>query len=84
MMDLQYAPSIARVVNLAPYREVVMRVGQDADVPVLDRYDLMRDWSDDGVLDFDATAPKARLDVARRLFDCISAALADGIAQAVR
>jgi hypothetical protein len=84
LMDLQFAPSIARVVDLEPYRAVVMRVGQDADVPVLDRYELMRSWSDDGVLDFDTTVPAERVQVARQLFDCVAAALADGIATALR
>jgi hypothetical protein len=84
LMDLQYAPSVARIVDLAPYRQIVLRVGQDEGVPVLDRYQLMRDWSDDGVLDFETTAPKARLEVARQLFDCIAAALADGIAPALQ
>ncbi len=84
LMDVQYAPSIARVVNLDPYREVVRRVGAANDVPVLDRYGLMQDWSDNGVLDFDVTDPQARVQVARRLFDCLAQALAEGIVPALR
>lgn len=84
LMDLQYAPSIARVVNLPPYREAVQRVGAANDVPVLDRYELMRRWSQDGVLDFDVTDSAARVKVARRLFDCLAVVMADGIVEAVR
>ena len=84
MMDVQYAPSIARVVNLPPYRDAMLRVGMVNDVAVLDRYELMRDWSDDNVLDFDVTDPAKRIEVARRLFDCLAQAMAEGIVPAVR
>jgi hypothetical protein len=84
LMDVQYAPSIARVIDLAPYRDVVRRVAAEDDVPLLDRYELMLEWSNDGVLDFDVTDPEARVAVARRLFDCMAEALADGIVPAVR
>ncbi len=84
LIDLQYAPSIARVVNLAPYREAVQRVGEANGVPVLDRYELMRRWSQDGVLDLDVADSEARVGVARRLFDCLAAVMADEIVEAVR
>ena len=84
LIDLQYAPSIARVINLQPYREAVQRAGARDDVPVLDRYELMRRWSADGVLDLDVTDPEARIQVARHLFDCLAAIMADGIAGALR
>ncbi len=83
LIDLQYAPSIARVVNLQPYREVVERAGAHYDVPVLDRYELMRRWSADGVMDLDVTDAQGRVQMARRLFDCLAAAMADGIVEAV-
>jgi hypothetical protein len=84
MMDVQYAPSIARVVNLAPYRDAVLRVGVVNDIAVLDRYELMREWGDDNVLNFDVTDPAGRIEVARRLFDCLAQILAEGIVPAVR
>jgi hypothetical protein len=83
LVDLQYAPSIARIIDLAPYRDAILGVAAANDVPVLDRYELMRDWSSSGLLDLDATAPTVRVEVARRLFDCIAAALAAPIASAV-
>jgi hypothetical protein len=84
LMDVQYAPSIARVIDLEPYRDTVRRVAAEDDVPLLDRYALMLEWSQDGVLDFDVTDPDARVQVARRLFDCLAAAIADGVIAAVR
>jgi hypothetical protein len=83
LINLQYAPSIARIVDLEPYREAVRRVGEANDVPVLDRYEMMRAWSASGVLDLDATTPEVRVQVARDLFDCVAAALANPIAAAL-
>lgn len=84
LMDLQYAPSVARVLDLVPYRDATLRAAAANEVPVLDRYELMREWSNDGVLDLDATDPKARIQVARELFACLATVLADGIVKAAR
>jgi hypothetical protein len=84
LMTLQYAPSVARVINLFPYRVAVLRAGEMAGVPVMDRYELMRFWSDNNFLDLDATEPDDRVTVARKLYDCMAEILAGGIADAVR
>jgi hypothetical protein len=84
LMDLQYAPAIARVADLTPYRDATRSTGNTHGVTVLDRYELMRTWNDNGTLNLDATDPKERLGVARRLYDCLAEVLADGIAAAVR
>ena len=83
-MTLQYAPSVARVINLFPYRMAVIHAGELADVPVLDRYELMRFWSDNGFLDLDATDAGDRVQVARKLYDCMAEILTTGIVDAVR
>ena len=84
LMTLQYAPSVARVINLAPYRSAVIRAGEMAGVPVLDRYELMRFWSDNDFINLDATEADDRIQVARKLYDCMAEILAGGIADAVR
>jgi hypothetical protein len=84
LMDLQYAPNIARIVDLTPYRDAIKSTGGARGVTVLDRYELMRRWNDNGTLNLDATDPKERVSVARRLYDCLAGVLADGIAAAVR
>lgn len=84
LMTLQYAPSVARVINLAPYRSAVIRAGEMAGVPVLDRYELMRFWSDNDFINLDATDAKDRIQVARKLYDCMAEILAEGIVDAVR
>ncbi|CAH2601865.1 SGNH_hydro domain-containing protein [Rhodovastum atsumiense] len=83
LVDPQFAPSISRIVDLAPYREAVRRSGASNDVPVLDRYELMRSWSNSGLLDLDVTEPGRRVQVARQVFDCLAAALAEAILPAL-
>jgi acyl-CoA thioesterase I len=83
LMTLQYGPSVARVINLPPYRSAVLQAGEMASVPVLDRYELMRFWSDTDFLDLDATAAETRLLVARKLYDCMAEILSKAIVDAV-
>jgi len=83
LMTLQYAPSVARVINLPPYRSAVLQAGEMASVPVLDRYELMRFWSDTDFLDLDATAAGTRVLVARKLYDCMAEILSKAIVDAV-
>jgi len=84
LMDLQYAPNIARLVDLTPYRDIAKSTGAAHGVVVFDRYELMRAWNENGVLNLNATDPKERLTVTRRLSDCLAETLANGIAAAVR
>lgn len=84
LMDLQYAPNIARLVDLTPYRDITKSVGAAHGITVFDRYDLMRAWTENGTLNLNATDPKERLAVARRLSNCLAETLANAIAAAVR
>jgi hypothetical protein len=84
VMDLQYAPSIARVMNQAPYSDVIRGVAEMADIPMFPRSALMRAWSDSGELDMDTDSPPERVKVARKLYDCLAGMLANGIAGALR
>ncbi len=83
LMDLQYAPSIARVMNQTPYSNAIRGAAEMEEVPMLHRSDLMRAWSDSGELDLDASDPAKRVQVARKLYDCLAAMLATGIAGAL-
>jgi hypothetical protein len=84
LLDMQYAPSITRIANLAPFRAALAGTAAAHDVPMLARYDLMMRWNDDGLLDLDATDSEMRRIVARKLFDCLAQALTGPIVAAVR
>jgi hypothetical protein len=84
LLDMQYAPSITRIANLAPFRAALAGTAAAHDVPMLARYDLMMRWNDDGLLNLDARDSEERRMVARKLFDCLAQALAAPIAAAAR
>lgn len=84
LMDLQYAPSIATLIDLARYNFAIAGVANAEDVTVFRRNELMRRWNDDGSLVLDGLKPADRLPAIRRLFDCLAAGLADGIAVAAK
>ena len=84
LLDMQYAPSIARIVNFGPYRDALLGTAAARDVPVLRRYELMMQWSDGGVMNLDVQDTAERRQVARQLFGCIAAALSPAIAQALK
>lgn len=83
-IDLQYAPSIARVIDLGRYNAAIEGVANGEDVPVLRRSELMQRWNDDGTFDLDHTPPANRVAVIRHLFDCIAYGMAAGIAEAAK
>jgi hypothetical protein len=83
-IDLQYAPSIALVIDLDQYNSAIADVANAHDLPVLRRSELMRRWSEDGSFDLDHTPPANWVAVERQLFDCLSAGLAAGIAEATK
>ena len=84
LMDLQYAPSIARVTNQARYSDAIRGAAEMAAIPILRRSELMHAWSESGELDFDISSAPERVKVARKLYDCLAAMLATGIAGALR
>lgn len=83
LLTPQFAPMLARLMDLPPYREIVLQEAQDANVPVLDRYGLMHYWSDNAFLDFDASTQTAQAAVARQANGWLADLLASGITRAI-
>jgi acyl-CoA thioesterase-1 len=84
VMDMQYAPSTVSIIDFTPYVDTVHRVADLAAVPVFNRFEIMHNWAETGQFSFDQTAPDARMATARRVYDCLAAGLADGIAAALK
>lgn len=83
LMTPQFAPMLARLINLPPYRSAVLQEAEDANIPVLDRYDLMRFWSEEQILQLDSTKPEEQMIVARTVNDWIARLLTEGVLRAV-
>ncbi|CAN7698151.1 SGNH/GDSL hydrolase family protein [Bradyrhizobium sp. LjRoot220] len=73
LMNLQYSPRTETMISAPPYLDNMRVVAQQHDVPLFDRFAIMRHWSDAG--DFDLSSTAHGLDLAKRVHDCLGRAL---------
>jgi hypothetical protein len=73
LMNLQYSPRTETMTSAPPYLDNMRVVAQQHDVPLFDRFAIMRQWNDQG--DFDLFSAAHGLDLAKRVHDCLGRAL---------
>lgn len=73
LMNLQYSPRTETMISAIPYLDNMRAVAQQRDVPLFDRFAMMRQWSEQG--DFDLFSTSHGLDMAKRVHDCLGRAL---------
>jgi hypothetical protein len=73
LMNLQYSPRTETMISVPPYLDNMRVVAQQHDVPLFDRFAIMRQWNDSG--DFDLFSTSHGLDLAKRVHDCLGRAL---------
>jgi hypothetical protein len=73
LMNLQYSPRTDTMISAPPFLDNMRVVAQEHDVPLFDRFAIMRHWSDAG--DFDLTSTSHGIDLAKRVHDCLGRAL---------
>ena len=73
LMNLQYSPRTETMISAPPYLDNMRVVAQQHDVPLFDRFAIMRHWNDSG--DFDLFSTSHGLDLAKRVHDCLGRAL---------
>ena len=73
LMNLQYSPRTESMISAPPYLDNMRVVAQQYDVPLFDRFAIMRQWNDSG--DFDFFSASHGLDLAKRVHDCLGRAL---------
>jgi hypothetical protein len=82
LMNLQYSPRIESMLAVTPYLDTMRVVSQQHDVPMFDRFSMMRHWSDVG--DFDLLGAVHGYAMAKRVHDCIGRALSTFVIDASR
>ena len=80
LMNLQYSPRIESMLAVAPYLDTMRVVSQQHDVPLFDRFSVMRHWSDVG--DFDLLGAVHGYAMAKRVHDCVGRALSTFVVDA--
>jgi hypothetical protein len=73
LMNLQYSPRTETMISVPPYLDNMRAVAQQHDVPLFDRFAIMRQWNDNG--DFDLFNSSHGIELAKRVHDCIGRAL---------
>jgi len=74
LVNAQYSPRTESMIALGAYAEIMRWVALQQEVPVFDRFSIMKLWADLGTFDLDSATKK--LDIAERVHDCIGRLLA--------
>jgi len=81
-MNMQYSPRTDSMISINAYAENMRWVALQHDVPLFDRFALMKHWTEIGT--FDLYDARKNTDTAERVHDCIAKLLAGLIAGAVK
>src|SRR6266550_1675243 len=73
VVALQYSPRTETMISAPPYLDNMRVVAQQHDVPLFDRFAIMRHWNEQG--DFDLFSASHGPELAKRVHDCLGRAL---------
>jgi hypothetical protein len=82
LINLQYNPRMETMLSVGPYNDTIRVVAQQHDVPMFDRFSIMRHWNDVG--DFDLFGSAHGYGMAKRVHDCIGRSLSAMVVEASR
>ena len=82
LLNLQYSPRTETMTSAPPYLDNMRVVAQQHDVPLFDRFAIMRNWNESGEFDLFSTAHG--MDLAKRVHDCLGRALSKFVIDAAR
>jgi hypothetical protein len=74
LMNLQYTPRMETMISVAPYLDNMRVSAQEHNVPLFDRFSMMRHWNENGRFDLFNTSHGFAL--AKRVHDCLGQVLA--------
>jgi acyl-CoA thioesterase I len=81
LVDPQYSRFLEANANLEPYAIALRAVGALPGVALFHRFDIMKDWADDGAIDLERTPKADRPAAAARLHVCLGRELARMLVQ---
>lgn len=73
LVNPQYSPRTEMITSLPPYLDNMRVAAQEHDIPLFDRFAIMRHWNDSG--DFDLSSPAHGVELAKRVHACLGRAL---------
>jgi hypothetical protein len=82
LMNLQYSPRTETMISAPPYLDNIRVVAQEHEIPLFDRFAIMRQWNEQG--DFDLFSASPGPELAKRVHDCLGRALSKFVVDAAR
>jgi hypothetical protein len=82
LVNLQYSPRTETMISAPPYLDNLRVVAQQHEVPLFDRFAIMRHWNEAG--DFDLFSTSHGVDLAKRVHACLGRALSNFVLGAAR
>ena len=80
LMNPQYSPRTETMISAPPYLDSMRVVAQQHDVPLFDRFGIMRHWNESG--EFDLFSTFHGIELAKRVHDCLGRALSQFVMDA--
>ncbi|HWW48131.1 MAG TPA: SGNH/GDSL hydrolase family protein [Xanthobacteraceae bacterium] len=74
LLNPQYSPRLETMISLGPYLDNMRVVAQQHDIPLFDRFAIMKHWSETGT--FDLHGAVRGTEMAKNVHDCLGRALA--------
>ena len=82
LMNLQYSPRTETMISGSAYIDNMRVVAQQHDIPLFDRFAIMRHWNESG--DFDLFSASPGMELAKRVHDCLGRALSTFVVDAAK
>ena len=82
LINSQYSPRTESMIALSSYTEAMRWVALQQEIPLFNRFAIMRLWSDLGTFDF--MAATKQLEIAERVHDCVGRLLADLVVESAK
>jgi len=82
LMNMQYSPRTESMIAIQAYADSMRLVSQQREVPLLDRFAIMKHWNEQGT--FDLYAATKKLETAARIHDCLAQLLSDLIVDGIK
>ena len=82
LINAQYSPRTESMIALGTYSDLMRLVAAQQEVPLFDRFAVMKAWADAGIFDFYSATKK--LDMAEHVHDCLGRLLGDLVLEAIK
>ncbi len=80
LINPQYSPRTETMISLSPYIDNMRLVAQEHELPLFDRFAIMRHWAESG--EFDLFSTYHGVELAKRVHDCLGRALSQFVMEA--